>query len=179
MISPTTTSHMNRMQSRVLQLFALLFLLTLLAGNSQAQTALDGTTPLGMAPGAPAGSYPLSDLDNINLYNGHLNLNLPLVTIGGRGNAKSAVLLALDKKWMVDSFYDAQLGANRYFPNDNWWTNISAINEGGSLQGRWSGLYVQNCVSYNPPRSNYVKTLTRLTFTAPDGTEYELRDQLT
>ena len=36
----------------------------------------DGTTPPGIAPRAPAGSYRLSDLDNINLYSGNLNFRL-------------------------------------------------------------------------------------------------------
>jgi hypothetical protein len=33
------------------------------------QYATDGTTPLGLSPGTPTGSYPLSGFDNVNLFN--------------------------------------------------------------------------------------------------------------
>ena len=63
-------------------LFFPMTLLFLTFGGAAAQTgtksATDGTTPLGMTPGAPAGSYALSGFDNVNLYNGHLNFSLPL-----------------------------------------------------------------------------------------------------
>lgn len=32
--------------------------------------------------GSPAGSYALSEFDNVNLFNGALNFNLPLLKIG-------------------------------------------------------------------------------------------------
>ena len=50
----------------------LILLPVLMAVIAQGQTtsSYDGKTPSGLAPGAPAGSYPLSGFDNINLYNG-------------------------------------------------------------------------------------------------------------
>ena len=47
-------------------LFALLFLLATVQG--QTTSSYDGKTPSGLASGAPAGSYPLSGFDSINLY---------------------------------------------------------------------------------------------------------------
>ena len=61
-----------------------------------AQSPVDGTTPSGIAAGTPSGSYSLSDLDNVNLYNGNLSFQLPLAQIDGRGNAKTTLLLSMN-----------------------------------------------------------------------------------
>src|SRR6266478_8704545 len=65
--------------------------LTLIAfahiASAQTTSATDGNTPLGLSPGAAAGSYPLSALDQIGLFNGNLNFKLPIMQIGGRGAA--------------------------------------------------------------------------------------------
>lgn len=53
----------------------------------------DGSSPSGLEPGAPAGSYPLSGFENLNYYNGSLNVTLPILTIGGRGGAQFTVPL--------------------------------------------------------------------------------------
>jgi hypothetical protein len=53
-------------------------LLTLTAqAQTTTSTVTDGRTPSGMQAGAPAGSYALSEFDNVNLYNGNLNFRLP------------------------------------------------------------------------------------------------------
>src|SRR5437764_724765 len=80
---------------RCVHLLALLFAILVLRGSVAATTtsATDGSTPLGLQPGAPAGSYPLSGFDNINLYNGSLNFQLALLGISGRGGAQTPVLL--------------------------------------------------------------------------------------
>jgi len=64
----------------------------------------DGGTPLALKPGAPAGSYALSDLDNINPYNGSLNFRLPLMTIGGRGTAGCTMTLPIEQHWRINVF---------------------------------------------------------------------------
>src|SRR5437588_12471304 len=46
-----------------------------------------GFTPAAIAPGSPAGSYALSGFDTVNLFNGKVNVRLPLLDIGGRGEA--------------------------------------------------------------------------------------------
>src|SRR4051794_36700827 len=60
-----------------------------------------GSTPLALQPGAPAGSYALSELDNINPYNGSLNFRLPLLHIGGRGTAGYTMTLPIEQKWVI------------------------------------------------------------------------------
>ena len=69
--------------------FAGIFIvLALLSFGVSAQTSnTDGATPAGLSPGAPAGSYSLTGFENVNLYNGNLNVSLPLLAVGGRGSA--------------------------------------------------------------------------------------------
>ncbi len=45
-----------------------LFVVVTICGWAQSSTSLlDGTTPPGIAPGAPVGSFPLTDLESVNL----------------------------------------------------------------------------------------------------------------
>jgi RHS repeat-associated protein len=158
-------------------LAALTLTITCLRVSAQ-QKPTDGATPLGLAPGAPAGSYALSDFESVNLYNGHLNFHLPLVNIGGRGGAGYSMILQIDRKWIVQK---QQGTPNLYEPQPSWWDldQGEPILSVGKLVGRYGGsrdFYIPGS-----PCTGYIhqKTLTRLTFTAPDGTEYELRDQST
>jgi RHS repeat-associated protein len=153
--------------------------LTLIVSSTiSAQRITDGSTPLGVAPGAPTGSYALSDFDSINLYNGSLNFRLPLVKIAGRGGAGFTMVMRIEKKWLVDK--EPGLGQpNRYTPNPNWWgmDGQEPIYSVGKLEMRQGGsrdFFISNSCGFI-----HSQTLTRLTFTAPDGTEYELRDQST
>src|SRR5258706_2998005 len=68
--------------------------LTLLAYSANAQISTTaGKTPLGMAPGSPAGSYALDGFEHINPYNGHLNFALPVMRIGGaRGGSYTLIV---------------------------------------------------------------------------------------
>lgn len=79
-----------------------LLLVLFLSTATKAQSPTDGSTPLGLTPGMPAGSYALSDFDSVNLYNGNLGFRLPLLGIGGRGGAGYTVTLRLEQKWIVD-----------------------------------------------------------------------------
>jgi hypothetical protein len=71
--------------------------LMVVGGTTNAQTGpTDGMTPSGLSPGAAAGSYGLSGFDNVNLYNGNLDVALPLLGIGGRGGAQTQMMLKLE-----------------------------------------------------------------------------------
>jgi len=59
-------------------------------------------TPSGITPGAPAGSYDLSGMESINLFNGNLDFHLPLLSLDGRGSAVRSMMVSLNtKKWRV------------------------------------------------------------------------------
>jgi RHS repeat-associated protein len=151
-------------------------------GRSQTTTPADGSTPLGLSPGAPAGSYSLSGFEHINPFNGNLNFYLPLASITGRGGAQGAVMQSIDeKRWNVKHqvVYNSQLQEfeDVYTPHPVFWS-IGPGYSPGILIGRQSGGGgITYCSGHSLPA--FSQTLTRLTFTAADGTEYELRDQQT
>ena len=150
----------------------------LIGSDATAQSITAGSTPLAVSPGAPAGSYALSDFDSVNLYNGNLGFRLPLVKVAGRGGAGYTMVMRIEKKWLVEKEPQELGQPNLYVPNPNWWTadGFNSIYSMGRMDVRQAGSndYIIACSAYI-----HRETLTRLTFTAPDGTEYELRDQLT
>src|SRR5438094_373366 len=77
---------------------SIITLASVICVNAQV-SATDSSTPVGMAPGAPAGSYQLGGFDNINFFNGNLNFNLPLLKVGGRGGVQNTIGLTLERKW--------------------------------------------------------------------------------
>src|SRR5688572_26166125 len=150
-----------------LRLLVVVALAPLMLSQAAGQNAVDATTPPGQSPGAPAGSYPLSGFDNVNLFNGHLNFRLPLVKVNGRGGVSFASALPIEQRWTVD--HDS--AGPYHFPNYNWWTGLRPGYGPGVLQGRQMS---EGC----PEGPGNTEGTTPLTFTASDGTEYELRDQI-
>ena len=151
------------------------------AAFAQTTSITDGKTPTGLTPGAPAGSYPLGDFDNINLFNGNLNFRIPLLKIGGRGSAGYTMTLPIEQKWIIKKgVFNSLTGTYPMTPNPNWWHGIKPGYGPGVLQGRRTGYGQYPFENYCGSVPNvFDQTLTRLTFTMADGTEYELRDQLT
>jgi len=138
------------------------------------ETTTDGSTPLGIAPGTPSGSYPLSDLDTVNLYNGGLNFSLPLLKIAGRGGAGYTMIVKIEPKFAVQK--EQEFGQpTRYYADESWWIGEPMFSMGRlDVRHGIKNQYHVVCGKVAP-----TETLTRLTFTAPDGTEYEMRDQRT
>lgn len=168
----------------LLKLAAAVALLSVAAnfGNAQTTSATDKLTPQGLAPGSPVGSYALNGFENVNLFNGNLNFHLPLLGISGRGGAGMEIMEALNTKtWRVRRIQvPDDLGGNvTYTPTQN--PTLPQAGYGpGLFSGRQSGVYTQTCyTTTQKPRKLYQYTVTKLTFTAPDGTQYELRDQTT
>lgn len=165
----------------------------LLTSQSMAQSrATNGATPTGLAPGAPAGSYSLGGFDNVNLFNGNLNFSLPLLKIGGRGGAQSGMNLTIDSTHWIINREPGTSGEPEVYDLYNPGNHPPIIGGGdagyspptyGVLPELWEGLRV----GYGPGviqgrvarQGRYGATLTRVTFTTPDGTEYELIDTLT
>jgi RHS repeat-associated protein len=182
-----STSSLRRL------LCILIFSLLIGAAGADAQTSdTDGTTPQYLSPGAPSGSYSLSGFESVNHFNGSFNFSLPLLNVGGRGGVRFPVMLPIEQKWRVEQIAAVQPGGATIFtPLGEWWSDINPRYRAGVLQGRRASYegnrqYQQYCAVPNDPTTCTsiltqveLQTLTRLTFTAPDGTEYELRDQLT
>ncbi len=169
--------HLDHMVVRVIAavIVSMSAVLTVRAQSS----ATDGATPAVLQPGAPAGSYALSGLDNVNLYNGNLNFRLPLGSVIGRGEAATPIMLPIERKWrVVDLQFPQSDGSvnHLYMPGSGLWKSLPALYNPGTVEGRRAAYEVFTCADNTPVFS---QTLTRLTFTAADGTEFELRDTLT
>jgi len=154
----------------LLRTLACALVIALLMINAKGQAATDGSTPLGLSPGSPAGSYPLSDIDTVNLYNGTLNFRLPFLGVVGRGGAGYPMTLNIEKKWTVHKHLEPGVGAF-YYADGGWW---SEEDEGWRLFN--TGKVDIRSARREQPTGFPVEALTRVTFRAPDGTEYELRD---
>jgi len=158
--------------------FVVLLFTVVASAQTEGSTRTDSSTPIGLSPGSPTGSYPLSDFETINPFNGGLNFRLPLLTIGGRGGTSYSLPLHIEQKWSISRQVNPHQPAS-YTAHSGWWSedlDIVRLLNVGRLQVRRGGS--ENFVNCNG-EALYTKTLTRITFTAPDGTEYELRDQLT
>jgi RHS repeat-associated protein len=154
--------------TRAFRTAACVLLAACAAAAALAQTPTDGTTPIGMTPGAPAGSYPLSGFESVNYFNGGLSFALPLLQIGGRGDVQTTVTLPIEQKWSV------KLQPGGYWdPVQNDWTEVPPGRSPGVVQGRSVSKYIHFC---DQGLSASYTGLTRLSFVSADGTEHELRD---
>jgi RHS repeat-associated protein len=135
--------------------------------RAQTTRSTDGSTPMALQPGAPAGG-----LDTVNPYNGNLSFRLPLVDIVGRGDARYAMSLPIETHWSTRHFENDYLEAD--YPEMNVWYGPRPGYGPGVLIGRQVNDGI--CAPYNYGQTT---TLTRLTFKAPGDTEFELRDQNT
>jgi len=169
--------RVNVFSSGFLATIAVFFLLASPVVNAQ-QKVTDGTTPLGLSPGAPSGSYTLTEFESMNLFNGNLNFSLPLVSVSGRGDARFQIAMHIDRKWSVNK-EQINPPTNTYTPTWVWWSEdgTDPVLSGGKMEMRQGGS--RDFVIGSTCGFIHRQTLTRLTFTAPNGTEYELRDQLT
>jgi RHS repeat-associated protein len=148
-----------------------------MAVTGRSQSSTDGLTPPALTPGSPASSYSLTDFENINLFNGNLNFHLPLVKIGGRGSAQTALVLKIETRWRIEEHATCSPCGTFFYPTYNWWAPVAAPGYGpGILLPRIEIDGDNNCETN---QGNLYYSLFRLTFTAADGTEYELRDKLT
>jgi hypothetical protein len=152
------------------RLLLLLFALTILCiiGSAQNST-LDGTTPLALAPGSPAGS---------SSFNGNLNFRLPLIRAGGRGSAQYTLTLPFHQQWHVKSFVDEPTGQEYHFPVMGPW-GVQPGYGPGILHYRTEWDFVNRLTCSAFPDYYVYPALTRFTFIMPDGTEYELVDTKT
>jgi len=186
-MEPCTLSRAISFPPVAKMLSAVLWLSLVGVTSLSAQTsATDGKTPSGLAPGSPAGSYALSGFESVNLYNGSLSFRLPLKGVGGRGASGYTVMLPIEQKWVIKAGASNPFGTTPLSPNPNWWQGIKPGYGPGVMHGRRAAH--EDSRSYVPDGSGgqtgilaevWLRTLTRLTFTGADGTEYELRDQLT
>jgi len=144
----------------------------------QPQNVTDGTTPPAIAPGAPLGTYSITDMEIYNPFSGGTSLQFTAAVLGGRGSISYPLILTFGgQKWTVDKSFDIITGQPIYTPLDFQWSSspISFFKLPRMLARRVSNPQVP-CPNPGDPGASQTNTLTRLTYTSPDGTEYEFRD---
>lgn len=147
------------------------------AQTGQLSKNTDGLTPPGVAPGAPAGSYTLSEFENINLYNGQVSFTLPIGQ-KGRGGANASLPIKINRpSWQVKHEIQTITGQNFHVlsADGDWWNNTyqRPMLAGGMMYGRYVNTGNKDCSG----QIAYDFTNTFLTFVAPDGTEYQFADK--
>lgn len=158
---------------------------------SQTQSSTNPTdsyTPASLATGAPAGSYSISDIENINLFNGNLNITFPLMQIGGRGNAGYTMSLPIENKWRIqDAYYPSgmftgpppvEAWAHHYYPSATWWTQGTGFGP-GIMQSRRNSTFQGMCPATQGSIYGGGQILTQMTFSGPGGTEMSFYDRRT
>lgn len=175
-----TTAPILALLSKALLIFGII-LLTQAVSPIQAQAPNDNGSPLGMAPGAPEGSYALSGFENINLYNGSLSFSFPVQPVGGRGAASYTAQVPIDLKWMVTKYewYDEvnQVPVTWYYPSvaEFYGYDYSP----GMVSVRYSQWKPEDCYIGGDLYTTFRWASAAVVFKGPDGTEYELVDQAT
>ena len=176
-------SMINAVKAKTI-ILTLLLMLFCLAQSAFAQVPPNSTTRSAYQANA-AGSYQISGFDNINFFNGNLSVNLPLATVGGRGEASFSPILSLGNVgWRVNVEREQQ--GSCVPPNCNYqniftpvFGNGNAIKAGlgpGGIRGIQTGTYdTTNCSAGLPP--HFSETLTTLTFVMPGDASVELRDE--
>lgn len=117
--------------------------------------------------GTTQNSYDLSGFENINLFNGKLSFNLPLLKIAGRGDANVSVNYSLIHKWEVVG--DRQIGY-QIFPQSFYRVDAGFVDEDGdgsildqeTSQFDWYETNPTSCgtVFYQPSQATFSFKIT-------------------
>ena len=142
----------------------------------------DGLTPPAVAPGAPPGVKEVSGLERINLFNGNLSLAIPLLSVGGRGEAGYSLMARVESApWTVSmdtAPFCPVAGTCNGFTHSSSATNreqtpFQAPYTPGVVYGKRSGTFPVSCPSGD---TRYNTLFTHVVFEQPDGTQVQLWD---
>ncbi len=149
---------------------------------------LDGLTPQAMRGAEPSSTYVLSGFDSINYYSGSMHFALPVVKVGGRGDATHNVVVAVKPpNWTVDvgeggtNTVNSSLGVHKRtftatatYDSQGWWHQLDPGYGPGFVLGRKTVDSPKGCGSGLSPV--YSGSFTYLVFVQPGGQEVELYD---
>ncbi|MEO7507850.1 MAG: RHS repeat domain-containing protein, partial [Pyrinomonadaceae bacterium] len=137
---------------------------------------LDGGMPSGLAQGG-------SKFENINYYNGGLRISIPMLKVGGRGDAGFTIPLKVNNRSYI---VNGSLGTGPYGAHYWNWDVINSHNYGDTYNpqpdygpGRMTADFSGDGLTQESsgPRWFYSAVGVRLTFSAPDGTQYNFYSQ--
>lgn len=172
----SATSRFSRIPAarRILTLFLCAPALLVMSSTPALAQGGKGPTPIGAAPGAPSGSYKLSDVDSVNLFNGRVNIQIPLVNVAARGSVGGPTSLVVNSpaRWQVHtvvqgSYVSVQPAEDQY--------GQGVLSAQYSIRAIGAGMGGPNPCSGNDA-PYWVNTLSRLSVISPEGTEHEMRD---
>jgi RHS repeat-associated protein len=172
----------------------LLALLCTIYGQDKVISGANGPLSAGIAPGSPIGSAALSEVEHINIHNGHVNVNVPLLTIGGRGDASYTMTYQItDSTWTVEQYsylinvqypdfedpiYSRRWGAKAM---RNWNPDVGIVPPfygPGHMIIRHTAVDPECPPSgSNDPNCYFRQVFTHLEFITSDGTTYSLFDK--
>lgn len=149
----------------------------LLFGQSYTEFNNSGPLSPALAIVTPASSYALSGIDRVNYYNGSLSVQIPLVTVGGRGNAAMALSIPINRQWLVQELYNN--GAISYTP-ETWASAVMSLNyTPGYVTMSASSANPDGCIVSDPYGGYWVGLgpfLTWLVWHGSDGSQTVLVD---
>src|SRR5262245_49648052 len=160
-------------------LIALLLVATPLYPQAGVVSAIDGLTPEALQPGSPAGSYVLSELDTLNLYNGSAHVEIPLLQIGGRGEAGYTMYAKYDTHWDGLGFFNDFTCSSVpcWVFDSSGWANWDYSYRPAGLAVRHLGQGSYSVLNNGTVSCTlYASTLTRVAIGLADGTEVMLVD---
>lgn len=151
------------------------------------KTITQYSNPPGLAAGTPAGSYALGDAESIDYFSGHLNYVLPLLQVGGRGEAGYTVSLKIPSKWEASTDIECHPISEGYscqarrFMAAFGGHQAAIVGYGPGVVRKRTNATLDTCTMHlsNPAYQTYGEKSTRSTLIFVDsrGTEYELFDK--
>jgi RHS repeat-associated protein len=143
-------------------------------GLLNANQTLGQTSSSSVKGGKAAGTYTLDNFDNINLFNGNLNFNLPLITLNGRGEAGATVPLTLETRWKL---INASVGQNgQYYYEPETLAGVMVNGPGKLVASVSTYQYYETSpgsCGQAGSQPQYAKLI--LNFTTSNGTSHQLR----
>ncbi len=144
----------------------------------------NSVVPPGNAPGTSPGSYLLSNVETISLFSGRVTAAVPLVKVGGRGNAGYSMMYPIkDSKWTTYVQPDIPFAVLALHDVDTFWGTSRKIltrpYEVGTVALRYTNRDPHGCLYQGNGDLPQCFTQSALTivFTSADGTEHALYDE--
>ncbi len=164
-----------RIQSVIL--LAIVYSISIQAQVNRKFSPTDYQIPAIYEPGAPLGSYAISPMESVNLFNGSLSLTLPLRQVTGRGEAKYEITIPITRYSWTVQVNEVPVNQNvRYDSAAEFeWQHPFQIKFGpGLLLQKQTGSDIEDCGIANSPNLRYSRTYSHLIFLQADGSELQL-----
>jgi RHS repeat-associated protein len=160
-----------------------------LTGALQSQITIDrsplaGNLPTAIEPGAPLGSFSLSNLDSIDPYRGSLSVAIPLIRVSGRGEAGYLIQARVSSSsWYVNKQLLPNVDGSgaiasythTYQFSQDWGSDaVPLYSPGRVFIKRQVGNLTNTCGPGGP--LEYQTTYAHVIFADADGTQHNLID---